>query len=94
MIVGLRVVEGVLEFLLPRGVRGEGMTRLPLALGVELDEALRQILGGCLGPVGGLGPLRAAQLIEPGVLGILPGPIYLLTRSSAVAGTYRQSLPA
>ena len=50
------------------------MTRLPLSLGIELDEALRQILGGCLGPVGGLAPLRAAQLIEPGVLGILPGP--------------------
>ena len=68
LVLRLLVGEGVLKLLLPGRVRGEGEARLPGALGVELDEALGQVLDGGLGPGALLGPLGAAQLIEPGLL--------------------------
>ena len=64
MVAGLRVAEGVLKFLLPRAVRGEGKAPQPLPLGVEANQLLGQLPGGSLGPVGGLGPLGAPQFVE------------------------------
>ena len=73
LVVGLRVGEGVLKLLLPGAVRREGMACQPLALGIQPDQALGQILGGGLGLAGGLGPLGAPQLIELGALVVLAG---------------------
>ena len=66
MVAGLLIVEGVLKLPLPRAVRRKGKARLPLPLGVQLDQPRRQLLGGSLGPIGGLGPLGATQLVELG----------------------------
>ena len=73
LVVGLRVGEGVLKLLLPGAVRREGMACQPLALGIQPDQALGQVLGGGLGLAGGLGPLGAPQLIELGALVVLAG---------------------
>ena len=64
LVVGLRVVEGLLKLPLPGGVRGEGEARLPLPLGVQRDEPLGQVSGGLFGLGLLLGPLGAAQLVE------------------------------
>ena len=63
LVVGLRVGEGLLKLLLPRGIRREGKALQPLPPGVQVDKPLGQVFGGGLGPMGGLGPLGAAQLI-------------------------------
>ena len=65
LVVGLRVVEGLLKLLLPGGVRGEGKAGAALPLGVQGDEALGQVLGRGLGPGLLLGPVGAAQLVQP-----------------------------
>ena len=64
LVVRLRVVEIILKLPLPRGVRRKGKAGLPLALGVQLDQFLGQILCRRLGPAGGLGPLVAGQLVQ------------------------------
>ena len=66
LVGGLLIVEGVLKLPLPRAVGRKGEARLPLPLGIELDQSRRQLLGGGLGPIGGLGPLGAPQLVELG----------------------------
>ena len=71
LILRLRIGEGLLELPLPGGVRGEGEARPLLPLGVQGDEALGQILCGLFGPGLLPGPVRAPQLVEPGVLGVL-----------------------
>ena len=64
LVVGLRVVEGLLEFQLPGRIRRKGETGAALPLGVQGDEPLGQVLGGGLGLGLLLVPVGAAQLIE------------------------------
>ena len=64
LIVRLGIAEVFLKLALPLAVRGEGVARQALALGVELDEALCHVLGAGLGAAAGLGPLGAAHLAE------------------------------
>ena len=71
LVLGLLIVEGRLKLLLPGAVRGEGEPRLALALGVEGDKALGQVLGGGLGPALLLGPVGAPQLTELGPASLL-----------------------
>ena len=74
LVVGLGVLELVLELLHPGGVGGEGEAGLPLPLGVELDQALCQILHRLLGPGLGLLPVGAPQLGQLlGLVGVLAG---------------------
>ncbi len=64
--------NSLLELLLPGGVGGEGEAGLALPLGVELDEALGQVLHRLLGPALGLLPVGAPQPGELfGLLGVL-----------------------
>ena len=72
LVLGLGIGKEGLKVLLPGGIRGEGVARQPLPLGVELDEALGQVLGGGLGPGLGLFPPAGAQLGEPVHRGVLP----------------------
>ena len=65
LIVRLGIGEILLEFRLPRAVGRKGEAHAPLALGVELDEVDRQLLGRCLGAGLGLLPGVAAELVEP-----------------------------
>ena len=49
LVVGFRVGEVVLKFLLPGGVGGEGVAGLTLSGGVELNQLSRHVLGGLAG---------------------------------------------
>ena len=69
----LRVGKRLLKLLLPGGVLGKGEAGTALALGVELRQALGQVLDGLLGPGFLLGPLGASQLVQlPAALAVLP----------------------
>ena len=68
MVPGLGVGEGLFKLRLPRGIRREGKAGAALPLGVQLGQPRCQILGGFPGLGFLLGPLRSAQLIEPGPL--------------------------
>ena len=48
------------------------MAAQALALGVQLDEPVGQVLGRGLGLAGGLGPLVAGELVELHPLGVIP----------------------
>ena len=71
LVVGLRVLELLLEFPHPGGVGGEGETGQPLPLGIELDEPLGQVGHRRLGPAAGPLPVGAPQLVELLVLLVL-----------------------
>ena len=87
LVVGLRVVKGLLELPLPGGVGGEGEARPALALGVEGDEALGQVLGGSLGPGLLLGPVGAPQLVElGGAVAVLPAAADVLGHQVQLGG--------
>ena len=64
LVLGLLIGKGLLEFQLPGGIRRKGKAPLFLPFGVQLDQALGQILGRRLGPAGAAGPVRAAQLVQ------------------------------
>ena len=49
LVVGLRVGEVILKFLLPGGVSGEGVAGLALPGGVELNQLPRHVLRGFAG---------------------------------------------
>ena len=85
LVLGLRIGGRGLKLPLPGGVRGEGVARQPLPLGIELDEALGHVLGGLFGLGLGLLPLRAPQFGQAQGA-VLPPPMYLDTRSSWRAG--------
>ena len=72
LVLRLVVGEVVLKLLLPGGVGGEGVARLALALGVELDEALCQVLHRLAGAGLGLFPIRAPQLGQLFGLRVVP----------------------
>ena len=71
LIVGLGIGEVVLKLPLPGGIGGKGKAHAALALGVELDQPLGQVLDRGLGLLFGLFPAVAAQLVQldRGVLG-------------------------
>ena len=71
LVVRLGIGKGLLKLLLPGGVRGKGKAGPLLPFGVQLRQPLRQVLGSLLRPGLLLGPLRAAQLVEPGPLLVL-----------------------
>ncbi|MPM49266.1 hypothetical protein SDC9_95994 [bioreactor metagenome] len=71
LVVRLRVRKCVLKFLLPRGIGRKGEAGLLLPRGVQGDEPLGKVLGGGLGLGFGPGPLRSAQLVQPGVSVVL-----------------------
>ena len=64
LIVRLGIAEVLLKLPLPLAVRGKGVARQALALGVELDEALGHVLGRGLGAAAGLGPLGPSHLAQ------------------------------
>ena len=64
LVVGLGVGEALFKLLLPRRIRREGEAGQALARGIELDEALGEILGRGLGAGLRLLPLVAAELVE------------------------------
>ena len=86
LIVRFGVFKALFKLLLPGRIRREGKARTALSFGVELDETRGQIF--CCGFCFGLGllPLIAAELSRT-VWFSPPEPMYLLTRSSCVAGT-------
>ena len=65
LIVGLGIFKALLELLLPRRIRRERIARQALSGGVELNESLRQVLGGGFRFGLRLLPLVAAEFIEP-----------------------------
>ena len=71
LVVGLLVGEILLELTLPRVIRREGVALDLGALGIEPDQPLGQLLGRGLGARLGLGPVRAAQLVQAHAL-VLP----------------------
>ena len=64
LVVGLGIAEVFFKFRLPLAVRGEGVAREALPLGIEGDELFGHVLGGAFGPLPGLGPLRASHFGE------------------------------
>ena len=64
LVLRLCVLELLLEFPLPGGVGREGEAGLPLPLGIELDQALGQILHRLFGLALGLLPVGAPQAGE------------------------------
>ena len=93
LVVGLRVVEGLLKFPLPGGVRREGEARPLLPLGIQGDEALGQVLGGLFGAGFLAGPLGAPQLVELGALGVL-APADILAHQIQLGDGNVQTVPA
>ena len=72
LIVGLGIFKLIFKFPHPGGVGGKGVARLALPLGVELNEALGQILDRLSRPGLGLFPVGSPQFGELfGLLGIL-----------------------
>jgi len=71
LVPGLGVGERLFKLRLPWGIRRKGKAGAALPLGVQLGQPRCQILGGFPGLGFLLGPLRSAQLIEPGPLLIL-----------------------
>ena len=72
LVVRLGIFKLLLELPLPGGVGGEGVARLALALGVELNQPLGQVLHRLFGPGLGLLPLLAPQTVELfGLVGVL-----------------------
>ena len=90
----LLIVKGVLKLPLPRAVGGKGKARLPLPLGIQLDQPCRQLPGGGFGPVGGLGPLGAAQLVELGGLFSLVSGADIFTHQIQRRGRHIQTVAA
>ena len=68
LVGGLVVGEGLFEFALPGGVRGEGMASRSLARRVEFHQVGGDFLDGLAGAGLGLGPVAAAHLRQGGVL--------------------------
>ena len=64
LIVGLGKGEVILKLALPRRIGGKGEACAALALGIELDQAVGQILDRSLCLLLGLFPTVAAELIE------------------------------
>ena len=62
LVVRFRILEGVLEFRLPRGVRREGVALAVLPRRVQADELPRHFLCRGLCPGAGARPIRPAQL--------------------------------
>ena len=72
LILGLGVGEKGFKVPLPGRVRGEGIACQPLALGVELDEALGHVLGGLFGLGLGTLPLAAPQPGQAAAVRVVP----------------------
>ena len=64
LVVGLGIFKLLLKFPLPGGVRGEGIARLALPLGVQGDEPLGQVFYRLAGLALGLLPVAAPQTGE------------------------------
>ena len=60
--------EGVLEFTLPRGVRGEGVAGRGGPSGVQLHQLGGDVADRLAGPALGLGPVGTAELVHRGQL--------------------------
>ena len=90
----LLIVKGVLKFPLPRAVGRKGKARLPLPLGIQPDQPRRQLLGGGFGPVGGLGPLGAAQFVELGGFFSLVAGADIFTHQIQRRGRYIEAVAA
>src|SRR6476469_8585302 len=70
----LDVREGVLELALPRGVGAEGVPGRGHACGVQPDQLTGDLLDRLAGAALGLGPVRAAELVERrGLAADVPG---------------------
>ena len=68
LVGGLVEREGVLELGLPRGVRPEGVALGGLPGGVQLDQLGRDLAHRLAGTALALGPVRATEPVEAGLL--------------------------
>ena len=93
LIVGLRVGEVVLKFLLPGGIRGEGVAQLPLSGGVELDQFPCHVLGGLSGLCLGFLPGVAADLVQPDI-GILASTADVFAHQIQLGGRDKEGVAA
>ena len=94
LVVGLGVLELLLKLVHPGRVGGKGVARLALALGVELDEALGQVLDRLFRLAFGPLPVPAAQLGELALLlGVLSA-ADVLVHQVQLGGRHVEDIPS